>query len=247
MLVGGRVLYKRPSQTQPPSTFEVTARKPPVEPSAELTGLAPATTYQLRVRVRTVGGWSSLSAAISATTAPPLRPPLTPTDAPELLRGTCTSLTLRLPQLRGGCTGDESLSVEWRESRWADVGAGAGWQLWRDPAASGQGGGSTAREAVLSGLQPDEAYEARVTAHNAHGVPTRRNPHTAAHCCGRPCGVHADARSAGAQATRAPGRPPSSCSWSPLLQTLQSATPSHRAPSPLALQQSRSLGGRWAA
>ena len=73
------------------------------------------------------------------------------------------SLTLTAPLLRGGCSGDESVTLEYREVRWAEAGENAGWR------ASAAAEGSSEVH-MLSGLDPEEAYEARVIAHNAKGT-----------------------------------------------------------------------------
>ena len=178
-VIAYEVLYKRPSQTEPPVAFALNGPKTPLPSTAELTGLSPATAYQLRVRAKTSGGWSPLSSALTATTAPPLRRPPTPNEAPTLVASTCSGITLALPALRGGCSGDEGLNLEWREKSHADEGESAGWHVWQDPSAKASGSPTASREVVMSGLSAHEAYEARIIAHNTHGASAAGPPSAA--------------------------------------------------------------------
>ena len=161
------VLYRRADEQQgggdaEPSHFDTGSSKP----ATELTGLSPSATYQLRVRAHNEGGWGLLSSTAVATTDAALHPPLAPLDAPGMLGSTCSALTLRMPRLRGGCSGDEYHSLQWRE---AAIGARAeeGWHTWRAADASTRV--PSRGELTLQGLRAAAAYEARVVAHNAKG------------------------------------------------------------------------------
>ena len=123
----------------------------------ELTGLVPATRYNVRVRARSSVGYGPLSEALTVTTATATRSPATPSGAPKLLSSStrdCTAIELHLPELRSGCSGDESLNVELSD--------GSGPWL---PAAEGV----KARSATITSLDPYTAYRFRVTAKNSAG------------------------------------------------------------------------------
>lgn len=189
------VLYKRPSQPTPLSFVSHSGK-----PKAEVTGLAPATTYQLRVRAHNGAGFGMLSTPVTATTAAPLRPPLDPTSSASVLPSSpstpanCEAITLRMPPLRPGCSGDEFHGLQWREARWASVGSedgdggakggrggsgggvsqSVGWQEWQ--AADGSRRVPPDGRVTLGGLSAAAAYQVRVLAHNSLGAAAKASP-----------------------------------------------------------------------
>ena len=149
---------------------------------SQVTGLLPSTTYQLRVRAHSAGGWGLLSPAITASTSLPLQRPPPPVKAPTLLGSTCTSLSLSVPQLRPGCSGEQWFIIQWKagsklpskQSSKSHPASGveAGWHTYTAPDA----GGGPGRERVEGGstltledLDPAVAYEVRAIAHNEIG------------------------------------------------------------------------------
>lgn len=183
-----RVRHEGPSQKGLPGAGGETRRA--AEASAELTGLAPATTYQLRVRAHSDAGWGLLSSAADATTALPLRAPLTPTATPRTVGSTCTTLLVEAPPLRSGCSGDERLVMEVREARWASVSSDAGWQPWDKHHSSLTGSGSegdgkgqgwvpSSGQVSLSSISSYKAYQTRVRGHNAIGMSVSAGPPSA--------------------------------------------------------------------
>ena len=159
----------------------------------ELTGLLASTTYTLAVQARGPAGWSRVSERMYASTEPAMRLPATPYGVPKpagtaaaaaQLRPAVSASTggggslagsvdetscepgvvLTLPELRGGCSGDEWLSVELQRATEPGV--------WR----------SAAKHAVTPdvwinsiGTEPLDALTAvyaRVVAHNSVGSST---------------------------------------------------------------------------
>ena len=165
------VLYKTPAQTSPPTAVA----SPNAAASAEVTGLAPSTMYQLRVRAHSAGGWGLLSSPVTATTAAPLHAPPIVTSTPTVAAAadhaanmpfvsTCDAVVLAMPSLRPGCSGDEAHRLQWREARWASMSESAGWQNWVNPQPTSSAPASNRLVpapglARLAGLDPATAYQ----------------------------------------------------------------------------------------
>ncbi len=184
------VLYKRPSQASPLSFFSLSRK-----PQAEVTGLAPATVYQFRVRAHNGAGFGMLSTPVTATTAAPLRPPVDPTSSASVVApgvgAACNAVRLAMPPLRPGCSGDEYLGLQWREARWASVGAddhdagdeghpsgassvSVGWKEWQ--AEDGSRRAPSDGRLTITGLTADSAYQVRVLAYNSLGAAAKASP-----------------------------------------------------------------------
>ena len=124
--------------------------------SYELTGLIPATRYHVRVRARSSVGYGPTSDVLTVTTAAASRAPMTPFGAAKaqpLSTHECTTIELHLPELRGGCGGDERLLVEMSD--------GGAWL----PAVEGV----KAKTAKVTSLDPYVAYLFRMSAVNSAG------------------------------------------------------------------------------
>jgi len=184
------VLYKGPSDLAPISFFSLSKK-----PQAEVTGLAPATTYQFRVRAHNGVGFGMLSTSVTATTAAPLRPPADPMISASVIASgaggaACDVLQLAMPALRPGCSGDEFLGLQWREARWATMGAeedvsgkghtsgpssaSAGWVEWK--ADDGSNRVPSDGPVILNGLSVSSAYQVRVLAYNSLGAASKASP-----------------------------------------------------------------------
>ena len=158
------------------------------EPKAELTGLLAGTVYGLSIQARGAGGWSAVGPEAAGSTEKAMRLPSAPYDAPKAapaasaianikpeLGGMSTDngdvtdgepacaagVTLTLPALRGGCSGDEHVSVEMTR---ADGRDGSEWVSVASKVTSGE------VHIAAALLDPDAAYSFRTVAHNTIGT-----------------------------------------------------------------------------
>jgi len=126
--------------------------------AAEMGGLLAGTKYAITVRAKSSAGYGPKGKAIIIETQGATGAPKAPFDAPKLKPSTakaeCTAISLVLPELRGGCGGDRSFTVE------ASSG-GADWQ----PVLEGQ----TADAVTIASLDPYLAHKFRLIAVNAAG------------------------------------------------------------------------------
>ena len=122
-------------------------------------GLSGGTTYFVKVRGVNSHGAGKFSSRVSVSTLSE-GAPLYASGAPKAIDSPdCHSITLTLPQLRGGCRGDSYLSVQSR--LWTGNEAHAGWVDTVERTAE--------PKALISSLEPYATYEYRVVAHNADG------------------------------------------------------------------------------
>jgi len=84
-----------------------------------MSGLTPATSFSITVRARSSAGLGPPSDPVVVQTDSALAAPAAPFDAPEqqpltetATTSDCTSIELRLPALRGGCGGDQNLTLQ---------------------------------------------------------------------------------------------------------------------------------------
>jgi len=129
---------------------------------AEVGGLLAGTRYELRVRAQSSAGPGPLSDPVSVATEPALQPPDAPFGVPtQELGEACTAVKLVLPELRSGCGGDSSYSVQMREGGGAG-GSQANWVPVLE--------GVTRGAATIEDLEPYTAYSFRVVSSNAKGT-----------------------------------------------------------------------------
>lgn len=174
------------------SSDETIVAEMPADASAGVvSGLRSHTQYFFSVRAKNVLGWSDNSDAVSGATpvaassagrpSQPLPPhyvyistedggaPVLPAAA-----GSCDTLEVELPALRGGCDHDEYLTLEWR------VGVSPLWTAvprahFRGESAMAPAAGETpmpqltTTRVVLGGLDSYTAYRLRTLAHNSVG------------------------------------------------------------------------------
>ncbi len=126
-----------------------------------VTGLRPATTYELRVRAHNSAGGSAYAGPVTQTTRPrPVPPPVNPVlrpDAPIHLTAqaaTSTSVTLNW---RDQANNETGFRIEWRE-------VGMNWQTTTV--------GANVTRYTIGGLKPETRYEIRVCAFNNSGSST---------------------------------------------------------------------------
>lgn len=147
--------------------------------SLTVTGLSPVTTYHIRIRAQGVGGTSTNSASVSATTS---------ADAPTVTTDAVTPTGTTTASGGGNVTADGGAAVTARGVCWNTTGS----PTTADPATT-NGTGTGAFSSTLTGLTPGQLYYVRAYAVNSAGTGYGNEQTVTADCFGSgPTGLFAN-------------------------------------------------------
>jgi hypothetical protein len=147
--------------------------------SLTVTGLAPVTTYHLRIRAQGLGGTSTNSAAVTATTS---------ADAPTVTTDAVTPTGTTTASGGGNVTADGGAAVTARGLCWNTTGTPT-----TGDATSSDGSGTGAFSSSLTGLTPGQLYYVRAYAVNSAGTGYGNEQTVTADCFGSgPTGLFAN-------------------------------------------------------